>query len=395
MQQHRFHAERVGDQAGMLAAGRAEALQCVLGDVIALLHRDLLDRVGHVLDRDADEAVGDLLRAARLAGVGRDPGRHLREGRVHRRVVERLVAAGSEDLREERRLQLADHHVGVGDCERPAAAVAFRAGVGAGAFRSGAEPAAVVDQDRAAAGGDGVDPHHRHPHAHARHLGLERALVVAGEVRHVGRGAAHVEADHLLEAGEPGGLGHADDAAGRARQYGVAAEEQLGRGEATRRRHEHDFWSCARRLPSVEPAAGRGARQRSCDLVDVAAQDRRQVGVGDGGVAAADDLDQRRDLVAGGHILEADAGCDRRGGLLVLGVGIGVHEREGDGFDAVGMGRLQIGGQAVAVEIGLDRAVRPHPLRGLDHARVQHLRLDDLLGEDVGPRLVADLDLVL
>ena len=46
------HAERVGDEAGVLAAGAAEAAQRVLGDVVAALHRDVLDRVGHVLDRD-------------------------------------------------------------------------------------------------------------------------------------------------------------------------------------------------------------------------------------------------------------------------------------------------------------------------------------------------------
>jgi hypothetical protein len=51
--------------------------------------------------------------------------------------------------------------------------------------------------------------------------GVERALELAGEVAHVGAGAAHVEADH---APVPGGLRrarHADDAAGRAGEDGV------------------------------------------------------------------------------------------------------------------------------------------------------------------------------
>jgi hypothetical protein len=49
----RLHAQRIGDQAGVLAAGAAEAVERVAGDVIAALHRDLLDGVGHVLDGDA------------------------------------------------------------------------------------------------------------------------------------------------------------------------------------------------------------------------------------------------------------------------------------------------------------------------------------------------------
>jgi hypothetical protein len=36
-------------------------------------------------------------------------------------------------------------------------------------------------QDRPAAGGDGVDAHHRRAHAHARDLGVEGALELAGE----------------------------------------------------------------------------------------------------------------------------------------------------------------------------------------------------------------------
>ena len=47
-----LHAERIGDEAGMLPAGAAEAVQRIARDVVAALDRDLLDRIGHVLDRD-------------------------------------------------------------------------------------------------------------------------------------------------------------------------------------------------------------------------------------------------------------------------------------------------------------------------------------------------------
>ena len=64
-----LHAQRVGDQAGVLTRGAAEAGQRVLGDIMAALHRDLLDGIGHVLDRDANAAGGEHRRvlAARCA----------------------------------------------------------------------------------------------------------------------------------------------------------------------------------------------------------------------------------------------------------------------------------------------------------------------------------------
>ncbi len=47
------------------------------------------------------------------------------------------------------------------------------------------------------------------------------------------------------------------------------------------------------------------------DLLDIAAQDRRQIGVDHGGVAAAHQLDQRRDLVADRDLREADLAGER------------------------------------------------------------------------------------
>src|ERR1700716_2392689 len=92
MDQHGGHAECVGDQAGMLAAGAAKAVEGVAGDVIAALHGYFLDRVRHVLDRDADEPVGDLLAPAA------DLVREFRKGLAHRLVVERLLLRRPEDL---------------------------------------------------------------------------------------------------------------------------------------------------------------------------------------------------------------------------------------------------------------------------------------------------------
>ena len=266
MDQHLGHAERVGDQAGVLAARAAEAVERIARDVIAALHGNLLDRVRHVLDRDLDEAVGDLFGrfAADLVG-------ELGKGLLHGFGVERLVLLGPENLREEIGDQLADQHVGIGDGKRPAAAVAFRAGIGAGRVGADAEARAVEVQDRAAAGRDRVNEHHRRAHAHARDLGLERALVFAVVMRHVGRGAAHVEADQLLEAGFAAGLGHADHAAGGAGQDRVLALEQLGGGEPAGRHHEHQ----ALRRISLRVAA-RSFRRRSRRSGAGSARDRHR-----------------------------------------------------------------------------------------------------------------------
>ena len=240
MDQHLGHAERVGDQAGMLAAGAAEAVERIAGHVMAALDRNLLDRIGHVLDRDLDEAVGDLFGAARpawalLVHLASQRG----EAGAHGVGVERLVLLRPENLRKEIRHQLADHDIGVGHRERPAAAVAGRPRIGAGAVRPDPEPRAVEMQHRSAAGRDRVDQHHRRAHAHARDLGLEGALIFAVEMRHVGRGAAHVEADQPVEAGFAAGLRHPDHAAGRPGQDRVLALEQVRRRETARRHHEH------------------------------------------------------------------------------------------------------------------------------------------------------------
>src|SRR3954452_10034267 len=97
MDEYGLHPELVRHQASMLAAGAAKALQRKAGGVVSLLHRDLLDRVSHVADRDAQEALGDRSRVLGLAGRGRDL---IGEGgefcRDHR-AIERLVRRRAED----------------------------------------------------------------------------------------------------------------------------------------------------------------------------------------------------------------------------------------------------------------------------------------------------------
>ena len=317
------HAERIGDAAGVLAAGTAEALQGVARDVVAARHRDLLDRVGHAADRDVDEALGDLLRRPGAAGRLFDLRGERRELRAHDGSVERLVALRPEHLGKERRLDLADGDVRIGDRERPAAPVRRRPRIGARALRPDPKARAVESEDRAAACGHRMDRHHGRADAHAGDAGLEGPLELAGVVAHVGRGATHVEADdadafdRVLET-ELRGSHHADDAARRARQDRVLALKAAGFGKTARRLHE------------IQAHAWHLGR----DLVDVATQDRREIGIDHRRVAAPDELHQRADLVRHAHLREAGRARQRLGRGLVLGEPPAVHEDDGDAAQA-------------------------------------------------------------
>ena len=46
----------------MLAGCATEAVEGVLSDVVAALYRDFLDRIGHVLDGNTQESLGNSLR---------------------------------------------------------------------------------------------------------------------------------------------------------------------------------------------------------------------------------------------------------------------------------------------------------------------------------------------
>ena len=240
VQQHAANAERVGDEAGMLATCAAEGIHHVVGDVVAALHRDTQDRVRHVLDRDADEAVGHLRSLAAIADLGGKRG----EAFAHDLGVERLVLRRAEDLGEERRHELPNHHIGVGDGERSAAAIAGRSRIGAGGIGADAEARAIIDEDRTAARRYGMDQHHRRAHAHAGDHALEGPLVHAVEMADIGRRAAHVEADDAGEACDACRLHRADHAACRTGEDGVLAFEQMRRREPARGLHEQKLRVC-------------------------------------------------------------------------------------------------------------------------------------------------------
>ena len=153
MDENGFDAQRIGDQASMLATGRPKAVQDISGDVIAAFDRDFLDRVGHVLNRDADEAVGDIFGGALRANLSRNRLKTAAAGVG----IDGLIAAVSKQCREMPGGEFAGCDVGIGDGERSAAPVASRAWIGTSAFGSNAHAGAIKGQYRTAACRNRVD----------------------------------------------------------------------------------------------------------------------------------------------------------------------------------------------------------------------------------------------
>ena len=55
MDKNPLHSQRIGDQTRMLPARTAKTLQRVLGDIVAALHRNFLDRIRHVFHSNAQK----------------------------------------------------------------------------------------------------------------------------------------------------------------------------------------------------------------------------------------------------------------------------------------------------------------------------------------------------
>ena len=147
-------------------------------------------------------------------------------------------------------------------------------------------------------------------------------------------------------------------------------------------------------IMNISRACERLASRSAIDLRHIAPQDRRQISIHHRGVAAPDQLDQRRDLVADRHLREAHLARQPRHRALVLGIAVGMHEHDRHRLDAVGLGRRKIALHGRQIGRLLHRAVGAHALVHFRHPLVEHVGLDDLAREDFRPRLVADLERV-
>ncbi len=374
--EHRCHAERIADEAGVLSTGAAEAVQHIAPGVVALGDGNFLDRISHVLDRDPNkEAVGGGFGAASVT----DFARHRLERGAHCISIERLIGARPKNCRKELGPELAEHHICFCHGERPSAAIGHWPRHRTGGIRPGAEARAVEMQDRSAAGRDGVDRHHRHTQANTGDFGFVDALVIAIEPRDIGRCAAHVETDDVVETFGTRGLRHSDHAAGRTRQDRVLAAKELWRGESAVGGHEE----------KPRPRA-----QRILDARGVAPQHRREIGVGDRRIAARNEFRQRCGFVAGGDLREARFARDLGGTSLMRRIAVAMHKQDRAGSNSLGVCLFQIAAQFLFVGSLKDFAFGRNAFVYFDHARIEHIGQLDLQREQLGAILVADPELI-
>ena len=209
--QHGVDAQGVRDLAADLASRPAERRQGVIARIEAAFGGDAAHGLGHLLDRDGDEALGGGFRCRQAHGVGQR-----RQSRAGGGGIERLIAVRAEGGGEIGRIDAAQHEIGVGHRGRAAPSVAGGTGIGAGAVGAHTGASAIEEQDRAAARRDGFDIQHRRAQLGGGQFRALAALQRSGEAADIGRGAAHVEAQHGAGVCLRRRRRHPDRAAGRA-----------------------------------------------------------------------------------------------------------------------------------------------------------------------------------
>ena len=362
-------------------------------------HRVLLGRAA-ALDRVHARGVGHVLLDD-LAHAGRSPeGVHAERGADA--DLQRLRGAGWIQRQaaggEARRVDAAEHEVGVGHRrQRAAAAVAGRAGLGAAGIGADGDAAHRVHApDRAAAGADLDELDHRHAHRQAaalevapgaRHLEAARALGLAVlDEADLGRGAAHVEGEHVAQPA-------------LARQ--VRGQDGAARGP----RLDEPDREARRLLQRRQPAAGHHQQQRAsqpalarafAQALQVAAHQRSHAGVGHGGREALVLAHLGADLArqADGDALAQQRLQQLARALLVRRVRPGMQEAHRDGLDPGGAHRQPGAAHALLVQRAQHRAVGGDTLahRVAQRARHQHRGGLDVDVVGVAALLVAHLE---
>ena len=379
VQQHAPHRQRLGHGAGVLAAGAAEAAQHRPAHVVPLLDRDPADRLRHPLHGDRQGALGRLF--GRIGPAAAEGHRQRLKCRPRWLWIQGLITAWAEHGRHMGRLQAAQQQVGVGDAEGPAAAVAGRAGIGAGGGGPHLQPQAIEADQRTAASGHGVDVEHGRLQRQAIELGLLTPLpgrTAAGPLApaHIGGGAAHVEA-HQRQAAEG-----RTDAAGPHQATGRAGEDrvlgaQLLRGDQAAARLHH---------PQRHVRA-----EGVLNLAEVIAQHRRHARLQHRGVGPRQPARQRTHLMGEGDVIEAEGLQPATEGLLMARMPGGVEQRHGHAGDALGAGLAQLIGQGLIAQQRLQFAAvsRQAPMH-LQHPPRQRSRPLDRQGEQIRTVLITD-----
>ena len=344
--QHPLHAEFARQEAAQHRSGAAERQQREVARVDALARGELADLAIHAGDRDLDDRFGGLLEPApELRRDRADGGARLLDIDGDRVVADVAVADEAAD----------GEGIGHGG-PRAAAAVAGRAGRRAGAFGPDRQDAELAHRgDRAAAV---ADRRHRNGRDVDREVADHFAHAVGRRAvdddRDIGRGAADVEAQDLVEPRLPRDEARADDAGGRAGQQHLQAGRlaELGRHDAAVRLGDHGLGGDA------------GLLQGRLQGRQVARHDRLHVAVDRGRGGALVFADDRPDIAGAEHRQLRRPLADQPLRLpFVRRIAIGMQQRQDDALGAQRHRLVERAAQAGLIERPSRRCRRPACVR--------------------------------
>ena len=266
------------------------------------------------LDRDDTQSAQDLRVDDVDHGRGIEPGeRALRGGAVELDTARQALRQPSQ-----REVRIRDGRL------RPAASVARRAGIGAGALWSDPQrPTPITPDDRAAAGTHRMQVDRGKTDRKPVDGALGRPLRAAAQGDADVRGRpTHVERDRILDRGEPRDPRSADDSGRRARDENRRRMGRSFRGRRDPSRRAHD-----KRLGQS------GRDSRIAERIEVARDDRPEICVHNGCRGTLVLAELRGDLVRGDDVCVRQAPPQLRDhGSLLRRVAVRVQETDCDGI---------------------------------------------------------------
>ena len=355
---HLRYTERASQPCRVQRTGAAEGHHRVAPRVPTALQRHDAHGALHIAVGDSVDTPGRLAQRQlqRIAHIAHDARFGAGPVEPHRAAVEII------------RVEIAQHQIGVGHGgRRPAIAVTNRPRVGAGAFRPDLDDAHLGARDTAAAGADLQQLHRRQADRQAAaRLVVDRIDLEARHDRghaivdrpQLGRGAAHVEGQHLIgpllrrhvaahqhTGGRPG-LDDADRIFAR----------EVRRDETAIRLHDEEVVAEALRP------------ERALQVAEITGHSWLDVAVGDRCAGPLIFAELRRHV--GGqrdqHVRRAcrDTVAHRP---LMRRVGVGMQQRYGDRLVAAFDDSIDDGGQRGIVQRRQHRTIEGHPLIELEN----------------------------
>ena len=245
----------------MLRAGPPKGYQRVFPHIVAPREADPANSRGHTLVGDIKIAGGDLLQALLVPPP--------METRGHR-----VKTAADRGLIERKRKPVGgnspEKEIQIGDRQLTSRPIAGRPRHRTCAARPNGQLLSVKPADGAAAGGNGLDREQRSGYPHARLDRLVFHFKAAIPAAHIGAGSTHVEGDRAGATGLPRHLRGTHHPARRSAENSVLAAEEARRAEP----------------PGAGKQPQRGGGSRLGNRIDIAPDDRPQVGIDQRGVSA-------------------------------------------------------------------------------------------------------------